>query len=47
MIFKKDTYDEFTVEGEWLDGVPHGICIYDGKEVRGVMTFVHGEVEGP
>ena len=33
--FKKDTYyvdfiiGEYTVEGEWLNGVPHGICIVE------------------
>ena len=33
-MFKKDKFvdedgDEWTVEGEWLDGVPHGICIFE------------------
>lgn len=47
MLFKKDNYNGLTVEGEWLNGVPHGICIIDGNEVRGVMTFVHGKIKGP
>jgi hypothetical protein len=34
MQFKKDTIHndlggEATVEGEWLDGVPHGICLIE------------------
>jgi hypothetical protein len=33
MQFKKDKYiyngKEYTVEGEWLNGVPHGVCIID------------------
>jgi hypothetical protein len=49
--FKKDTYidedsDEYTVEGEWLNGVPHGICIVQNEEARGIMTFIHGKVNG-
>jgi hypothetical protein len=34
MQFKKDTFFvygdmEWTVEGEWLNGLPHGICIIE------------------
>ena len=33
MQFKKDKYIyngiKYTVEGEWLNGVPHGVCIID------------------
>ena len=33
MQFKKDTQiedgEEWTVEGEWLNGVPHGVCIVE------------------
>ncbi len=33
MQFKKDKYildeEEYTIEGEWLNGVPHGVCIID------------------
>ncbi len=52
IIFKKDIFvnDDWhygTVEGEWLDGVPHGICIVDNKSYRGVITFVHGKMIGP
>ena len=50
MQFKKDKYiideEEFTVEGEWLNGVPHGVCIIDSKYRRGVYTFTHGKPEG-
>ena len=35
MQFKKDTHIyngvEWTVEGEWLNGVPHGVCIVDSE----------------
>ena len=52
IIFKKDTFinefgAEYTVEGEWLDGVPHGICIVDSQGYKGVITFVHGKEIGP
>ena len=40
MQFKKDKYilygKEHTVEGEWLNGVPHGVCIFESKDIRGV-----------
>ena len=34
--FKKDEFimedgEKFTVEGEWLNGVPHGICIFENE----------------
>lgn len=34
MLFKKDTHfilgdEECTVEGEWFNGVPHGVCIVE------------------
>ena len=49
--FKKDTYipgivAENTVEGEWLNGVPHGICIVENEMFRGIMTFTHGKFNG-
>ena len=37
----------FTVEGEWLNGKPHGICIVENRLVRGIMTFTHGKTDGP
>jgi hypothetical protein len=48
MQFKKDTYTvpiygEYTVEGEWLNGVPHGVCIVETEYERGVFTFTHGK----
>ena len=52
MQFKKDKYlvgekEEFTVEGEWLNGVPHGVCIVESEDVSGVITFTHGKTRGP
>ncbi len=52
MQFKKDKYTyneiEFTVEGEWLNGVPHGVCIIETEYKRGVYTFTYGKPEkGP
>ena len=35
-----------TVEGEWLNGVPHGICIAENEELRGVMIFNNGKMDG-
>ena len=50
MQFKKDKYTyydiEYTVEGEWLNGVPHGVCIIESKDRRGVNTFTHGKPDG-
>jgi hypothetical protein len=50
MIFKKDKYtykgEEYTVEGEWLNGVPHGVCITDTEDRRGVYTFTNGKPHG-
>ena len=51
MQFKKDTYlvnerEEITVEGEWLNGVPHGVCIVESEDCRGVITFTHGKPHG-
>jgi hypothetical protein len=52
MQFKKDTYlvveetVEITVEGEWLNGVPHGVCIVESDYARGVITFTHGKTHG-
>ena len=57
--FKKDTYEiklpgeepkKFNVEGEWLDGKPHGICIVttlSKKYLKSIMTFTHGVNDGP
>ena len=49
--FKKDSYitkgfKKLTVEGEWLNGVPHGICIVENEKYRGIMTFIDGKVNG-
>ena len=46
-VFKKDKFTtedgiECTVEGEWLDGVPNGICIFDAEKNRGIITFTKG-----
>ena len=51
MQFKKDTYKipffgEYTVEGEWVNGVPHGVCIVESEYGRGVTTFTHGKQRG-
>jgi hypothetical protein len=51
MQFMKDKYIvlgdvECTVEGEWLNGVPHGVCIYETEYTRGIMTFTHGKIHG-
>jgi hypothetical protein len=47
MQFKKDKYKightEYTVEGEWLNGVQHGLCILESQYGRGVHTFTHGK----
>ncbi len=47
MQFKKDTYivedEKFSVEGEWLNGLPHGVCIVDNEYYRGVFTFTNGK----
>ena len=46
MQFKKGKYMlfgvDYTVEGEWLNGVPHGVCIIDSEKYRGIYTFTHG-----
>ena len=34
------------VEGPWVDGKPHGLCIVQGEEFRGVATFTHGQLHG-
>jgi hypothetical protein len=36
-----------TVEGEWLNGVPHGVCIVDSENFRGITTFSSGIEQGP
>ena len=51
MVFKKDKHimfgeEEWTVEGEWLNGVPHGVCIFDNELRRGVVTLTHGKMQG-
>ena len=52
MQFKKDKYiideEEFTVEGEWLNGVPHGVCIFESKDGRrGSFEYIdNGEPKG-
>ena len=51
MQFKKDKHimfgdEEWTVEGEWLNGVPHGVCIVDSQYFRGIITFTHGKIHG-
>jgi hypothetical protein len=48
--FKKDTHvyygEKYTIEGEWLNGVPHGICIIENENMRGVFTFNKGKTDG-
>ena len=48
--FKKDKFNflgvQTTVEGEWLNGKPHGICIIENESARGVYTFTHGKPDG-
>ena len=49
--FKKDVHtmqngESFTVEGEWMDGVPHGVCIVENEKNRGVLTFTKGKEHG-
>jgi hypothetical protein len=34
------------VEGPWVDGKPHGLCIVQGEHERGVGTFTHGQLHG-
>jgi hypothetical protein len=34
------------IEGEWLNGVPHGICIIENDKARGVVTYTHGKGHG-
>ena len=51
MQFKKDTHKtpkgvKWTVEGEWLNGVPHGVCIVESEYERGVYTLKHGKIHG-
>jgi hypothetical protein len=36
----------WTVRGEWLNGVPHGVCMYEGENDSGVATFTKGELHG-
>ncbi len=31
------------MEGEWLNGVPHGICIVESEGVRGVTILNNGK----
>ena len=50
--FKKDAFideqgEEFTVEGVWLNGKPHGICIVENDYKRGIMVFIQGKLGGP
>jgi hypothetical protein len=54
--FKKDTYEikikdygirKFHVQGEWLNGKPHGLCIVTRRGYKGIMTFTHGVSDGP
>ena len=34
------------MEGPWVDGKPHGLCIVEGERARGVGTFTHGQLHG-
>lgn len=34
------------MEGEWLNGVPHGICIIEDEDDRGVAVYNHGKQNG-
>ena len=49
-MFKKDKFKVFgkeaTIEGEWLNGKPHGICIFEDEDSRGVMIFENGNPFG-
>jgi len=38
--------EKFTVEGEWLNGVPHGICIIENELMRGIIVFNKGKING-
>lgn len=49
--FKKGEYvdqfgQELIVEGEWLNGVPHGLCIVEGDSLRGIIAFTKGRYDG-
>ena len=49
--FKKDKFIdekdiEWTIEGEWIDGVPNGICIFENEWYRGITTFTKGKEHG-
>ncbi len=47
MQFKKDRYDCWdSVEGEWLNGKPHGVCIVENLLNRGIATFTNGLLHG-
>ena len=35
-----------TVEGEWLNGVPNGVCIVESDKLRGIVTFTNGKAAG-
>ncbi len=34
------------MEGPWINDKPHGLCIFEGEDLRGVGTFTHGELHG-
>ena len=34
------------MEGEWLDGVPHGVCNVENNKGRGIITFTNGIMSG-
>jgi hypothetical protein len=36
----------WTVEGEWLKGLPNGVCIVESDRLRGVVTFTRGKAAG-
>jgi hypothetical protein len=38
--------EETSVEGPWVDGKPHGLCIFERKREMGILTFTHGKVHG-
>ena len=51
-VFKKAKHPvkflggDYEVEGPWVDGKPHGVCIVEGQYTRGVGTFTHGQLHG-
>ena len=34
------------MEGEWLNGLPNGVCIVESEKLRGIVTFTNGKAAG-